>query len=68
MITTLISIKLGVGLNYLPISRDKLIFIITGFLSGGVLQTMINILNNIPVVGQAYGLTKTAIVIFLNKI
>jgi len=29
---------------------------------------MINILNNIPVVGQAYGLTKTAIVIFLNKI
>lgn len=37
MITTLISIAVGIGLNYLPISRGKLIFIITEFLSGGVL-------------------------------
>ena len=64
MITTLISIALGVGLNYFPISRGKLIFIITEFLSGGVLQRMINILSNIPVVGQAYGLTKTAMKVY----
>ena len=35
--TSLISIVIGVGLNYLPISKNRLVFVITGFLTGGVL-------------------------------
>ena len=32
---TLISIAIGVGLHYLPISKSRLIFIISEFLAGG---------------------------------
>jgi hypothetical protein len=35
--TSLISIAIGIGLNYLPISRSRLIFIISEFLTGGVI-------------------------------
>jgi len=35
--TALISIAVGVGLNYLPISKNRLIFIVSEFLTGGVL-------------------------------
>lgn len=34
---SLISIAVGVGLNYLPISKSRLIFIVSEFLTGGVL-------------------------------
>ena len=35
--TSLISIAIGVGLNYLPISKSRLILIISEFLTGGVI-------------------------------
>ena len=35
--TSLISIAIGIGLNYLPISKSRLIFIISEFLIGGVI-------------------------------
>ena len=35
--SALISIAIGVGLNYLPISKSRLIFIVSEFLTGGVL-------------------------------
>lgn len=35
--TLLISIAIGVGLNYLPISKSRLIFVVSEFLAGGVL-------------------------------
>lgn len=35
--TSLISITIGVGLNYLPISKSRLIFLVSEFLAGGVL-------------------------------
>ena len=35
--TSLISIVIGVGLNYLPASKGRLIFIISEFLTGGVI-------------------------------
>ena len=35
--TSLIGIAIGVGLNYLPISKSRLIFIVSEFLAGGVL-------------------------------
>lgn len=34
--TLILSVAIGVGLNYLPISRGHLIFVFTEFLSGGV--------------------------------
>lgn len=34
---SLVSIAVGVGLNYLPIFKTRLIFIVTEFLTGGVL-------------------------------
>lgn len=34
---SLISIAIGIGLNYIPISKNRLIFLISEFLSGGVL-------------------------------
>jgi len=35
--TSLISIVVGVGLNYVPIFKSRLIFIVSEFLAGGVL-------------------------------
>lgn len=35
--STLIGIGIGIGLNYLPISKSRLIIILSEFLSGGVL-------------------------------
>ena len=35
--TLLINIAIGVGLNYLPISKSRLVFIISEFLTGGVI-------------------------------
>ena len=35
--TSLISIAIGVGLNYLPVSKNRLIFIISKFLTGSIL-------------------------------
>ena len=35
--TSLISIAIGVGLNYLSIFKSRLIFIISEFLTGGVI-------------------------------
>ena len=37
MLTSLISIAIGFSLNYIPISKSRLIFIITEFLSGNIL-------------------------------
>ena len=34
---SLIGIAIGIGLNYLPISKSRLIFIISEFLTGGVI-------------------------------
>lgn len=34
---SLISIAIGVGLNYIPISKSHFMFIVSEFLSGGVL-------------------------------
>ena len=34
---SLISIAVGVDLNYVPISKSRLIFIVSEFLTGGVL-------------------------------
>ena len=33
---SLLSIAIGVGLHYLPISKSRLIFLISEFLTGGV--------------------------------
>ena len=34
--TALISIAIGIGLNYLPISKSRLIFIVSEFITGGI--------------------------------
>ena len=34
---SLISITIGVGLNYLPICKSRLVFIISEFVTGGVI-------------------------------
>ncbi len=35
--TSLISVVIGVGLNHLPISKSRLLFLVSEFLTGGVL-------------------------------
>ena len=34
---SLISIAVGIGLHYLPVSKSRLVFIVSEFLTGGVL-------------------------------
>ena len=38
ILLSLISIAIKVGLNYIPISKTRLIFLISKFLTGSVLQ------------------------------
>ena len=37
VITTVLLITVGVDLNYLPISKSRLIFIVSEFLTGGII-------------------------------
>ena len=34
--TSLLSIAIGIGLNYFPISKSRLIFILSEFITGGI--------------------------------